>query len=266
MTAAALPALIARIVDVLPELGVRSLGSAVSAHDRPSGACLVAMHQAVSGAKAPGLVTELHSLWLGRPDLEGRHIALLLDTARQTLGRVTQRQSSVEIVWTGPVSDTASVPVRLTREVFIEVVQSAGARLLVVSFAAFKDTLITTELLTAASRGVQVRVVLESSKIAGGTSSGDPQQALAGLEGHVSFYIWPAERRPVLAHGMAAMHAKAVVADDHTALVSSANLTGHALTQNMELGIKLIGGAAPRDLAAHFRALMSSGLLTPVSS
>lgn len=56
------------------------------------------------------------------------------------------------------------------------------------------------------------------------------------------------------------------MADEHTALVSSANLTGHALTENMELGVKLVGGSAPRDLAAHFLALMKSGLLTRVTA
>jgi hypothetical protein len=33
--------------------------------------------------------------------------------------------------------------------------------------------------------------------------------------------------------GAAALHAKAAIADDHTALVASANLTGHGIGENM---------------------------------
>jgi phosphatidylserine/phosphatidylglycerophosphate/cardiolipin synthase-like enzyme len=39
---------------------------------------------------------------------------------------------------------------------------------------------------------------------------------------------------------------QAAAADDHTALVTSANLTGHALTQNMELGFLVRGGSIPK--------------------
>jgi cardiolipin synthase len=63
-----------------------------------------------------------------------------------------------------------------------------------------------------------------------------------------------------------AMHAKAAIADEQVAFVTSANLTGSAIEANMELGLLVRGGAVPRRLARHFRALMGAGHLEEVSA
>ena len=57
------------------------------------------------------------------------------------------------------------------------------------------------------------------------------------------------------------MHAKGVVVDESAAFVTSANLTGHALDENMELGVLVRGGAVPRRLASHFRSLADAGVI-----
>ncbi|MDP8969755.1 MAG: phospholipase D-like domain-containing protein [Actinomycetota bacterium] len=62
------------------------------------------------------------------------------------------------------------------------------------------------------------------------------------------------------------MHVKAELADDHTALVTSANLTGAALLRNMELGLLVKRGPLPVALAAHVDALIDKGELQRVSS
>jgi cardiolipin synthase A/B len=69
----------------------------------------------------------------------------------------------------------------------------------------------------------------------------------------------------VLPAGTAALHAKAAIADSHTALVTSANLTGHGMNENMELGLIVRGGSVPRRLAAHFIQLMADRVLIQVS-
>jgi phosphatidylserine/phosphatidylglycerophosphate/cardiolipin synthase-like enzyme len=60
------------------------------------------------------------------------------------------------------------------------------------------------------------------------------------------------------------MHAKAAIADRSAALVTSANLTGHALDLNMELGLLVRGGSVPARLADHFNALFASGELVEI--
>ena len=57
---------------------------------------------------------------------------------------------------------------------------------------------------------------------------------------------------------------KAAIADEHAALVTSANLTGAALDENMELGLLVRGGAVPRRLSRHFMTLIDEGVLTLV--
>lgn len=48
------------------------------------------------------------------------------------------------------------------------------------------------------------------------------------------------------------LYAKAAIADDRLAFVTSANLTEYALDRNIELGLLVRGGAVPKLLAEHF--------------
>jgi cardiolipin synthase len=47
--------------------------------------------------------------------------------------------------------------------------------------------------------------------------------------------------------------------------VTSANLTGHGMNENMELGLLVRGGPVPRRLAAHFAQLMTDRVLVKVA-
>lgn len=49
-----------------------------------------------------------------------------------------------------------------------------------------------------------------------------------------------------------------------SAFVTSANLTGHGLAHNMELGILIRGGRVPVLLTAHFDELMARDILRKV--
>jgi phosphatidylserine/phosphatidylglycerophosphate/cardiolipin synthase-like enzyme len=166
---------------------------------------------------------------------------------------------SIDIAWTGPSS--AHVPVRLSSQVLLDLIGEARSQLIVVSFAAYKVAPVTNALRSAANRGVDVRLILETAEDSDGHLSKDAADAFRELNDLVSFWVWPKKRRP---EGGASMHVKAVVVDGRVALVTSANLTGHALERNMELGLVVRGGAAPKRLADHFQALTASGNLTRV--
>ena len=90
------------------------------------------------------------------------------------------------------------------------------------------------------------------------------EKAFKTLGDAVQLYTWP----PTLLHrdhpNHASMHAKTAIADDRVALVTSANLTGHALDRNMELGLLVRGGDVPRILATHFDGLVAQGVLSVV--
>jgi cardiolipin synthase len=146
----------------------------------------------------------------------------------------------------------------------IDVIRASRESLFVVSFAAYKVDVVLTELQSAAERGVVIRLILESGEASGGTLAFYAARAFDALRERASLYVWPTEKRPVLERGRAALHAKAAIADDHTAFVTSANLTGHAIRDNMELGLSIRGGLIPGRLAEHFGELIAQGTLVEV--
>ena len=60
------------------------------------------------------------------------------------------------------------------------------------------------------------------------------------------------------------VHAKVAVADGRIALVSSANLTGHALGKNMEAGVLVEGGRVPSELQRRLQGLIDTELVVRV--
>lgn len=167
----------------------------------------------------------------------------------------TKRQS-VDLVWSGP--DTSSVPLRRSAAVLLELIELARAELVFVSYAAFRIPDALSSLQRAVSRGVTVKLILESETDSGGRyrqwGSGFGDE-LAGASG-VEFYSWPSEQRPP--GGL--LHAKAVIADGRLALITSANLTEHAMDVNIEIGVLIEGGPVPQNLRAHVRSLIDSGV------
>jgi cardiolipin synthase A/B len=149
----------------------------------------------------------------------------------------------------------SGIPVRQTQGVLVEVARAASSRLTLVSFAAYKTQAATEVLRDAAATGVDVRLILD-----GGT---DAQVAFTSLGNTVRLFTWPPT---LLLHDdpqHASLHAKTAIADGHTAFVTSANLTGHALNRNMELGLLVKSGPIPRLLDQHFDDLIATQVLTP---
>jgi cardiolipin synthase A/B len=244
---------VARLVDDLPAAQVRTLAARLAtvpgALDDAGWSELSRLVPTPAFADA---VVRLRSA--GAAGLDGRSLELALLAALQAARRERSRQS-VEIVWTGP--DTREVPVRLTRAALIDVIRAANRHLVMVSFAAYQVAEVCAEVEATSDRGVDVRLVLENESM-------DSAAAFSSLRGRVGFWVWPADKRPALPAGHASLHAKAAVADDNTALVTSANLTGHGIGSNMELGLLVRGGPVPARLAAHLSELMDGGTLVRI--
>jgi phosphatidylserine/phosphatidylglycerophosphate/cardiolipin synthase-like enzyme len=161
--------------------------------------------------------------------------------------------------WIGPT--TAAQPVRRTREVLLELIRLAERRLAVVRFAAECVPEVLAELSMAIGRGVEVRLVLESAEASRGRLTHDAAAAFASLGTTAGFYVWPTEQRTSAEGVLGTLHAKGAIADAQAAFVTSANLTGHALTANMELGLLVRGGSVPARLTAHVDALIAQRTL-----
>ena len=168
---------------------------------------------------------------------------------------------SLELIWTGPVPPGTRL--RRTHEALLGLIQGARESLLMVTFAVYQEPVLRDALLAAHARGVSLRFVLESQKESGGKLSGDPLVALGEeLAAAAEFWAWPLETRSRDAkgkHGL--LHAKCAVADDDVLFISSANLTGNAMSLNMELGILVKGGGLPDCVLRHFDQMIEAGTI-----
>jgi phosphatidylserine/phosphatidylglycerophosphate/cardiolipin synthase-like enzyme len=60
------------------------------------------------------------------------------------------------------------------------------------------------------------------------------------------------------------VHVKCAIADEKVALVTSANLTGAAMEDNMELGLMVSNRHAVGRISAHFSALITENVIKKV--
>ncbi|MFI5688726.1 DISARM system phospholipase D-like protein DrmC [Streptomyces sp. NPDC051636] len=185
------------------------------------------------------------------------------EAAAYLRGYVAARQQArdtvrVRTVWSGP--STPAVPVRATAQVLVEVINAARHELLAMTYAARPYPALTRALTEAADRGVRTHVVVETLAGAGGLLSGrEPADAFASVPG-LLLWVWardPAEQ----AHSR--QHAKLAVADRRTLFLGSANLTESAARRNIEAGVLVTGGEAPRRAAEHMVELQRLGILRP---
>lgn len=163
-----------------------------------------------------------------------------------------------DLVWTGPA--VHDVPVRATGQVLTGLVGEARRELILTTYSAKPYAPLLDALTVAVARDVTVWVVIETLHGAGTAIHGDePARAFAALTG-VQLWTWAIDRRP----DGAKMHAKIAVVDERALLVSSANLTTSGITSNMEAGLVIRGGTAPRRAAEHLRALRRDGILVRI--
>lgn len=165
-------------------------------------------------------------------------------------GRVQADEDRAVItpVWTGPTSTARHS--RLTLAVLSDLIASAEHEIILVSYATLPSPSVRAALVDAGARGVAITLLLERpSDNPSFQGLDDPLPELIAARLH-----WPAAAR---GHH-ASMHAKVLVVDRQTALVGSANLTGHGLERNLECGLLVRGGHIPELLAQHL--LTANGL------
>lgn len=165
----------------------------------------------------------------------------------------------VRTVWSGP--STPGVPVRATAQVLVDVIDEARDELLAMTYAARPYPALTLALTAAAGRGVRIHVVVETLTGARGLLKGrEPAEAFASVPG-VSLWHWA---RDPDGHPHSRQHAKLAVADRRALFLGSANLTESAAHRNIEAGVLVSGGEAPRRAAEHIVELQRLGVLRPL--
>ena len=203
---------------------------------------------------------KLQAAWQKAGNVSPAEVASGLKSALATAALKGSR-GSVELVWSGP--STGVVPVRQTEEVLCEVIENARVRLFVVSYVAYKLDRVLRCLDAASCRGVEIAVLLESSTKSGGKLSFDATTPLVKRLPKVAFYVWQQDVA-TSSSDRGSVHAKCAVADGKVAFVTSANLTGHAMDKNMEMGLLLKDGHVPEQLHQHFDALIENKTITRI--
>ncbi len=211
----------------------------------------------VGTAAAKAVVERLVEAWRAT-SVDSGELALMLLAASHAFENVSKHQST-ELVWTGPT--TPFVSARRTEQALLQVIGAAKQNLFITSFVAYDVSTIVKALNDASVRGVSISMLLESSQDHGGSMSFDVIGKMRTLVPTAKLYAWR-ERAAQFADGR--VHAKVAVADGDVCFITSANLTGHAMEQNMEAGVLLSGGQIPRLLHDHLQALVDTKTVSPV--
>jgi phosphatidylserine/phosphatidylglycerophosphate/cardiolipin synthase-like enzyme len=256
---------IQNVAAIAPNELIATLASAIEQVDGDDWA--YARNKILSSVNNPGLrvaVERLLDVWHSQsPRIGSSAIALALLSAAKS-EQAHRENQTVELVWTGP--DSRVIPLRRTDQALLQVINSATARLLVVSFAVYKIESIARALVSAARRGVSVSICIESSDASEGKIAYDAVRAFGPeIVQHARFYVWPLDKRPKSPDGKhGSLHSKLAVADGKALLVSSANLTEYAMNLNMELGVLVQGGKLPGQVERHFEQLIEQKVFEPM--
>jgi len=205
----------------------------------------------------------LVSIWSTKyATLCGSGFSDLLEAIGHGIAIERQTGPRTEVVWTGPT--VAGSYLRATRQVVQDIIQSASSELLVVGYwIAGKGDVegiindVIDQVGDAVRRGVKVTLVLDRGEKGYGKNNRDTLLELwpPALElPKILTWAVPEQEKHLK------LHAKVLVADRADALVTSANLTMHALDRNMEMGVRIIGNPA-KLISEQFRLLGNSGVL-----
>jgi phosphatidylserine/phosphatidylglycerophosphate/cardiolipin synthase-like enzyme len=186
----------------------------------------------------------------------------------RSLSKLHARAPRTDLVWSGP--DVPGLHARDTRRVYEELLGSAIRSLWVSTYAFFDGPRVFEVLARRMEKttGLQVTVLLNIQRKRGDTTVAE--QLVRQFTDRFWSVEWPGAARPRVFYDPRALepdvpggvlHAKAVVSDDDTVFVTSANLTEAALGRNIELGLLVRDRALARSIVAHFRGLIDRRLL-----
>lgn len=256
---------IARLVEESTAAEAERLQSALQAMGGHDSSTLHRLCASVPGAAGRSLATALDAAWASSPGTIGPSLSLGLGAAIAARDRI-RSASQITLVVTGP--DVTGVPVRQTRAVALELIGKASRSIILSTFSAGRVDDLVDALGAAYTRGVTIRLVLETTSGSGGFLSKDAGDAFASLRGRASIYHWPIEHR-TLPDGHVAgaytphalLHAKTLVVDASAAFITSANVSETAMERSIEAGVIVRGGDVPRQLAAYWEGLIARGEL-----
>ena len=188
-----------------------------------------------------------------------------------SLEQASSRVAPASLVWTGP--DAEGLHSRGTRQVYEEMVATARRSILVSTYAYFDGPVAFKSLADRMDSTPDLRVSLLLNIDRPRRSTTRVSELVLRFADRFWGSDWPGKASPnvyydprslELGGPKGVLHAKAVVADEETLFVTSANLTQAAMDRNIEVGVLLRDRTIALSAAAHFRGLIDRGLLVPL--
>lgn len=189
----------------------------------------------------------------------------------RSIDAATASVSTPDLVWSGPRVE--GVPSRDTRQAYEELLGTAQRSLWVSSYAFFDGPKVF-ELLARrmeSAPALSVTLLLNIQRHRGDTTDADA--LVRRFADQFWGRAWPGSARPNVYYDPRALeldgpegvlHAKAVVADDETVFVTSANLTEAAFDRNIEVGLLVRDRALALSITSHMRGLIERRVLSPL--
>lgn len=183
-----------------------------------------------------------------------RDIAVIAAASAEHESAREQHWERVDVVCTGPVQ--FAVPVRATFATMIEMVQEARIEIVVVGYVFTAGAAgLVRQVLQARQRGLNVTII--------GNRMDQSIPALRQLWGPGPapiVYSWENDGTDE----KTSLHAKLLICDKDTALVTSANYSLHGLHENVEIGLRVRSASVVR-LSDFVRQLITSSTVVPIS-
>lgn len=174
---------------------------------------------------------------------------------------ILKPQSQISLVWSGP--NLHGVPMRMTAQVIIDLIDNATTELFLSSFSFYNVKEIVDHLSIAINRGVSLSLLLETPQSSHYKIKNDPIAQLdRELINKAKIYIWPYKNRILEGDNQTgSLHAKFILQDKDKLFISSANLTQSALDRNIELGVIIGCHDVVEKFQDHLANLISENII-----
>jgi len=186
-------------------------------------------------------------------DLELESILIALELLKEINQQQNENQDNTSLSWTSPVIFHKKAD--NTKNTIIDMIDSSKKSITFVGYYIMPDTTeIFAALINAANRGVKIRLLFDKAK--------KFLRIIKKIWGEQApfplIYTYKPKKEK------SSLHAKVLVIDSEQLLITSANLTGRAITRNVEIGIKHIGDPA-KDAEELVDSLIENKFLEEIS-
>jgi hypothetical protein len=197
------------------------------------------------------------------------HLALMLEAMAQTRERAGDPQILFELVLSGP--EVPGVPTADTAATLQTLIETAQTEILLVGYAVHNGKRLFKRLAERMDSCPALRVVFCLDIARKPTDTSLASEIVRRFAHDFVTNHWPGTRRPEVFYDpralaetwedRASLHAKSVIVDRRTAIVTSANFTEAAQRKNIEAGVLIRYEPFVTRLADYFEALRASGQL-----